>query len=62
MFEFKAIKDYQKKGDVIIFDDYNKNKFPEIVKAVDVICEKFKYSKDIINSFDGRSYVVSNKI
>ena len=62
MFEFQAIENCQKKGDVIIFDDYNKNKFPEIVKAVDVICEKFKYSKDIINSFDGRSYVVTAKI
>jgi len=62
MFEFQAIKNCQKKGDVIIFDDYNKDKFPEIVKAVDVICEEFRYSKDIINSFDGRSYVVTVKI
>lgn len=62
MFEFKAIKDYQKKGDIIIFDDYNKIKFPEIVKAVDTICAQFNYSKFIINSFDDRSYVVSQKI
>ena len=61
MFEFKAIKDYQKKGDIIIFDD-NKIKFPEIVKAVDTICAQFNYSKFIINSFDDRSYVVSQKI
>ena len=62
MLEFKCIKNFQQKGDVIIFDDYNKNKFPEIVKAVDTICNKFSYSKLIINSFDGRSYVVAEKI
>ena len=62
MLEFKAIKDCQKKGDVIIYDDYNKKKFPEIVKAVDTICAQFRYSKFIINSYDGRSYVVTSKM
>ena len=60
-FEFSILKNQQKKGDVIVFDDYNKELFPGIVKAVDEICEKFGYEKKIIKSFDSRSYVVAKK-
>jgi predicted O-methyltransferase YrrM len=60
-FEFDIIKDQQKKGDVIVFDDYNKELFPGIVKAVDEICDKFGYDKEIIKSFDSRSYVIAKK-
>ena len=61
-FEFNILKIHQKKGDMIIFDDYNKESFPGIVRAVDEICSKFSYEKKIIKSFDSRSYVVAKKM
>lgn len=61
IFEFNILKDQQKKGDVIVFDDYNKKLFPNIVKAVDEICDKFFYKKLVIQSFDHRSYVIAEK-
>lgn len=60
-FEFNIIKESQKKGDVIVFDDYNEKLFPGIVKAVNEICNKFGYQKNLIKSFDNRSYVVAKK-
>ena len=62
MFEFKAIKDSQIAGDMIVFDDYDIHSYPGIVKAVDEICNKFNYDKRIIRSFNERSYVVAKKI
>lgn len=61
LFEFKVIKDRQKHGDIIIFDDYNDVLFPGIVQAVDEICKRFNYEKKIIKSFNDRSYVVAEK-
>lgn len=60
--EFQIIKDCQEGGDIIIFDDYNDQLFPGIVKAVDEICNQYGYNKKIINSFDNRSYVIAKKI
>ena len=60
-FEFNIIKESQKNGDVIVFDDYNEKLFPGIVKAVNEICNKFGYQKKLIKSFDNRSYVVAKK-
>ena len=62
MFEFNEIKNSQYKGDLIIFDDYNKKLFPGIVKAVDRICSQNNYKKRVINSNDHRSYVIATKI
>ena len=62
MFEFEEIKNSQHRGDLIIFDDYNQNLFPGIVKAVDEICLKNNYEKRIIKSIDFRSYVIATKI
>ena len=61
LYEFNIIKDRQKNGDIIIFDDYNDVLFPGIVKAVNEICIKFNYEKKIIKSFNERSYVVAEK-
>ena len=61
LFEFDILKNQQKKGDIIVFDDYNKLSFPGIVEAVDEICNKFGYKKKIIKSFDSRNYVVAKK-
>ena len=62
MFEFNLIKDCQKEGDLIIFDDYNNILFPGIVKAVDEICKNFYYDKKIIKSIYGNQYVITTKI
>ena len=61
LFEFSILKNQQKKGDIIVFDDYNKVSFPGIVRAVDEICDKFNYEKKIIKSFSSRNYVIAKK-
>ncbi|MDB5012132.1 MAG: hypothetical protein JWQ25_334, partial [Daejeonella sp.] len=52
--EFKFLKDRQEKGDIIFFDDYTPKFYPGIVKAVDEICEKYSYSKEVIFLNDQR--------
>ena len=61
LFEFNIIKKHQKKGDVIVFDDYNEKLFPGIVKAVNEISDNFGYEKKIIRSFNERSYVIAKR-
>ena len=62
MFEFSQIRDKQRCGDIIIYDDYNKVQFPGLVRAVDEICLKHSYSRvDIITDSD-RAYVVGVKM
>jgi len=59
--EFDSIKDKQKKGDIIFFDDYTPNLFQGVVKAVDHICAEFNYLKRVITLNDKRGYVIANK-
>ena len=61
MFEFSHIKDKQKIGDIVVYDDYNIKKFPGIVKAVDEICNKYSYHKKLLKSSDDRGYVIATK-
>ena len=61
MFEFKQIKDLQLPGDVIVYDDYNVDQFPGLVKAVDAICKEFRYKSEVIYAHDGRGYVITTK-
>ena len=61
MQEFYYIKDKQLIGDIVIFDDYNPETFPGVVKAVNEICKKFSYDKKIIGSNTTRSYVIATK-
>jgi predicted O-methyltransferase YrrM len=61
LFEFHQIKNYQKKGDMIIYDDYTPSQFPGLVIAVDEICEKFSYEKEVLQAHSGRGYVVAIK-
>lgn len=63
LFEFNIISDRQKKGDIIIFDDYNKKNYPGVVKAVDYISNNMNYDIKIIHNEDTlRDYVVATKI
>ncbi len=59
--EFNLIKEKQKKGDVIFFDDYSPHFFPGIVKAVDEICKTHNYSKEIIILSEQRGYAIAKK-
>ena len=59
--EFKYINQFQKLGDIIIFDDYNNKLFPGVVKAVDEICQNYNYTKKVINANNQRGYVVATK-
>jgi len=62
MNEFLYICDKQEKGDIIFFDDYTPKLFPGVVKAIDEICEKYNYSKEIITISDARAYVIAEKL
>ncbi|MDC1279830.1 class I SAM-dependent methyltransferase [Pelagibacteraceae bacterium] len=61
MFEFNQIKKFQFSGDIIIFDDYNDNQFPGLVKAVDEICLKLGYTRLEVSANENRGYVIATK-
>jgi hypothetical protein len=61
IFEFNQIKNKQKPGDIIVYDDYNHKKFPGIVMAIDEICINNNYNKEVIMSSSERGYVISVK-
>ncbi|MCK5285523.1 MAG: class I SAM-dependent methyltransferase [Alphaproteobacteria bacterium] len=61
LFEFQTIAKHQKKGDVIVFDDYNTVDFPGLVRAVDEGCERWGYDKKILSGGKDRSYVIATK-
>ena len=52
----------QLKGDVIFFDDYTPNMFPGVVKAIDEICEKYNYSKQVMTISEQRACVIAEKL
>jgi len=62
MSEFQNLKDKQQKGDIIFFDDYTPKMFPGVVKAIDEICEKYNYSKEVITISEQRAYVIAEKL
>lgn len=62
MYEFKCIKNSQKAGDIIFFDDYTKTLFPGVVRAIDEICSTHKYLKTAIQNNAFRSYAVGIKM
>lgn len=61
-FEFNVIKNCQKSGDVIIFDDYTNKIYRGVVKAVDEICNKYKYTKKLIKVNKERHILIATKI
>ena len=62
MNELATVYDKQQKGDIIFFDDYTPKIFPGVVRAVDEICEKYKYSKEVITISNERGYVIAEKL
>ncbi len=61
MMEFGTVVNAQEPSDVIVFDDYNEDLFPGIVKAVDEGCVKWGYDKQVLRSRDARAYVIATK-
>ena len=61
IYEFKQIMNNQHSGDIIVFDDYTSGLFPGVVKAVDEICNTYKYSKNVIQATNDRGYVIAAK-
>ena len=62
MFEFNAISNRQKDGDIIVFDDYNKKDFPGIVKAVNYIEREMNYNIKLVrNKNTLRDYAIAKK-
>lgn len=62
LFEFDAVSKYQKKGDIIVFDDYNKRDFPGIVEAINFIAKNKNYKLDFIqNKRTLRDYAIAEK-
>ena len=62
VFDLDMVKKHQKRGDIIIVDDYNKVQFSGVVKAVDQLCAAGSYEKRILNSFSARSYAVLKRL
>ena len=63
MFEFNTISKQQKKGDIIVFDDYNENSFPGIVIAVKLIGSEKRYNIKLIhNQKTQRDYAIAKKM
>jgi len=60
-YEFETVAQYQRAGDVIIFDDYNTQDFAGLVRAVDKGCDRLGYDKKILSSDKERSYVIATK-
>ncbi len=60
--EFLKICDFQKFGDMIVFDDYNNSSYLGLKIAIDEICNKYNYQKEIITSATNRSYVIATKL
>ena len=63
LYEFNIISERQKKGDVVVFDDYNEKKFPGVVNAVKKIARSKKYDILIVpNKNTLRDYVIAKKV
>jgi|TARA_B100001971_G_C18238904_1_gene569354 predicted O-methyltransferase YrrM len=60
--EFSYINERQRQGDNILFDDYQPNYFPGVVKAVDTICDKYGYLLETIRVSDQRGYAIAYKV
>lgn len=63
LFEFSMIEKHQKKGDIIVFDDYNIRDFPGIAKAIDHIASEKKYFVEFVrNKRTLRDYAIAERV
>jgi predicted O-methyltransferase YrrM len=61
MAEFSCIRDRQRPGDVLVFDDYSPKSYPGVVQAADEICRAHGYRARILAANPQRQYVVAEK-
>lgn len=59
--EFSSIYPLQHKNDIVVFDDYSKNKFYGLYVGINYLCKKYNYEKKIIKINDDRAYVIATK-
>lgn len=63
LYEFNFISKRQKKGDIVVFDDYNVKDFPGVVNAVKNIARRNDYDIFFIkNENIQRDYVIAKKL
>jgi len=60
--EFKYVRNKQKKGDIIVFDDVTASLFPGVVKAIDEVRKNKEYSIKHINISEQRGYAIAKRI
>jgi predicted O-methyltransferase YrrM len=61
MAEFSSIRDGQRSGDVLFFDDYTPAAYPGVVKAADEICRDNGYSTSVVEANARRRYLIAEK-
>jgi Methyltransferase domain len=59
--EFGHVTERQRPGDIACFDDYSEADFPGVVKAVDDLCDRWGYAKEVVRVSPERAYVVATK-
>lgn len=59
--EAQYVATYQKKGDMLVFDDYSMLLFPDLKKSIDLFCINYKYSMQEIKINEYRSYLLAIK-
>ncbi|MSO55877.1 MAG: class I SAM-dependent methyltransferase [Acidobacteria bacterium] len=61
MAEFSSIRDRQRAGDILFFDDYTPDAYPGVVKAADEICLAHGYSRNVVTANTQRRYLIAEK-
>jgi len=59
--EFEIVASKQLPGDVIVCDDYSKEQYPGLVRAVDEGCQKYSYAKHLLEASPERRYLLATK-
>ena len=59
--DYNLIAERQQKGDIVVFDDYSTSMFPKVVDAIDWICHKYQYNKQIVMANKDRGYCIAIK-
>ena len=60
--EIFYISSFQKDGDIIVFDDYDEIKYPDLVYMINNLLIKCNYSKKIIKSLSSRHFLIATKL
>jgi hypothetical protein len=61
MAEFGALGGRQRRGDILLFDDYSSPAYPGVVAAADDICNLHGYAPTVIHAGPQRGYLIAEK-